>query len=346
MGQAGKNLVGVLMVLVFAGLLVGWIVLRQQLVSTETFYHLSVTPGGGVLVPTDNHLLHIAADGEQQILALEKLGLAGHFGRFAPIDDDAFIALHVPDANTSVLKRCSLSSRYCEKMAATGFFPEYAYRIYWLPDLNLLLAVDNAGHRLVLLDQAGQVVDELKGFRFPGGVHVDANRVFLADTNHHRVVELAVSSDGFQGELAEHEISRSREHRWPVEVHPDPWGWVVQVAGDAMGDDIVAAYSTGWGEEPAVDPAGGRDVISSAHADGWLYLALDDRQVYRTRAPYTDLQRLPPGAASDFLDALAQEYASRRLGLQALQVIGLLMFALGLYVAWRLDGARFMALQE
>lgn len=267
MGQAGKTAVGVLMVTVFAGLLMAWITLRQQMVDVESFYHLSVTPDGSVLAPLDDHLLHIPATGEQRVLSLTDMGLSGHFGRFAPLDNDTFMALMVRDKPTTDLKRCSLSGQYCETIASADFHPASAHRLYWLPAPERLLAVDNAGHRIVLLARDGRRVDQLDGFRYPNGVHVDGERIAVADTNQHRVVEIAVTRDGFGRELAEHEVWKSLEYRWPAEVHRDPWGWVIQVAGDAMDKDIVAPYSARWSEEGEVDPAAGRDVISSAFSD-------------------------------------------------------------------------------
>lgn len=340
--------VGTILALVLLGVLAGWFVARTSLVEVGYFSHLTVMPDDSLLVPVGEKLLHILPSGHQRIYDRADLRLTLEVpGKWAPVSANSFYALETRARGSSMLKYCELGAGQCRTVATVEDAPRRGSRLFYSAVLSRFLLVDNAGDRLLWLNGDGEVLDEMGGLRFPNGVVFEDQKFWLVDSNHHRVLEVSPDASGFGAQPVEHRIASSGLWRWPVELHKgEDGGWLVQIARDGMSKDRFVWYSETWEEQSFLELPDIRDVVSSALVGKRLWLAGEDRMLYWSEPPYTQLEPLADGVAANYLDVLADEYRQLQLLSNSLLVLFFVLLVVAFVVAWRLDGDRFVALQR
>lgn len=347
MTQGKRIAVGVLIVAILASLGISFLIFRQQAIESDNFMHLTVLTDGTVIVPFGDDLLVVQPDGLQRVIPLSRFGLEREVGRLAPVSGRQFLALREYRASVRLpdLLHCDLDMQSCEVRGRLNAGPEWASRLYSFPALGRVMMVDNAAHKVVLLDESGASKASLSGFRFPNGVFVSEKQAYLADTNHHRIVLLDVTPDGLR-RASEYPVHKSGPHTWPVELGRLPDGrWLVQVAGDQMGDDRLQIYSKDWAFEYQTDPFKGADMVSSALVGDTLWVGLDDRRLYSLSPPYDVPTALPAGAVASFLDQRATLYADSRRLADGFMWAVIVAFLISCVVAILLDGKNHQALK-
>ncbi|NOQ35818.1 MAG: hypothetical protein GQ569_07975, partial [Methylococcaceae bacterium] len=69
----------------------------------------------------------------------------------------------------------------------------FSVAIDWATDRVFI--ADTARHQVYLFSSQGEELDSAKGFWFPNQLEVNNNKLYVADTNHHRLIALDISTD-------------------------------------------------------------------------------------------------------------------------------------------------------
>ncbi|WP_020210054.1 hypothetical protein [Gilvimarinus chinensis] len=255
--------------------------------------------------------------------------------------------------------RCVLSPLNCQPLAYSSVKPARSMRFVIDRAQNIIYLADTADHSLYKLSAEGEVLaSRHEGFQFPNqlvllNTDLDAGlepskeftkgSLWLADTNHHRLVQLDTQTDTFARELQSHQVTLQGEHRWPHQMTASPEGFWVLVANNAMARGRLAL----------VDPAGKitqpltKNVLSDAGLTDPLALQYWQGGLWLTDFAEPKLVRIHPQTGrvqtteSASLQALEQEYLAQYGRYKRFEYIALGLFVVifigGFAAAWMLE---------
>lgn len=292
---------------------------------------------GRVFVLLGETLYIESSDGQsEEILPLSDFGVHGFTGDFAILSDNSILlpqgqlppvtlkenlwmtARFAADDNTpsEPLQRCSLETRACQPLDAAGA---------WRAGRSFKLAVDEAAghiyvadtarHRLVMLDMDGRILaTHEEGFWFPNQMVLSEGKsLTLADTNHHRLVEIELTADGFGRELHEEFVrdwGGPLANKYPaglvVDKHSTRW---VVVATEGMNEGIVFRVPRA-GRAQQLDMPAGADPLFLASLNNRVLIP--DTATYRVHQFDLEGVRLADFGSPSLKSALAvirQQYA-------------------------------------
>ncbi len=109
--------------------------------------------------------------------------------------------------------------------------------------------LDTARHKLYLINDAGELLDTLEGFRFPNHATLYDGLVWVVDTNRNRLVPLRMEGDQLitSGEpISLYSFDGiSSEHRFPSMVYRSSNAWYVLTHANGMNDGKVYRLESG-----------------------------------------------------------------------------------------------------
>ena len=227
--------------------------------------------GQQLAVNLGSHLVWLDASGrERAALDLADLGFrpVGDFGFFADGDllfyhraepysvlDNlaAFFRLRatrqIGADSDDGFYRCELELEHCRPLADSAQHPARSFRLLVLPGSDDILLADTADHALYKLTAEGrELASKRTGFKFPNQLLWHDGAVWLADTNHHRVVRLATGAHKFGGKQQAFTTKLGGEHRWPHQLAASEEGLWVLVGDNAMANGVLQLYN--WDGTP------------------------------------------------------------------------------------------------
>lgn len=210
-----------------------------------------------------------------------------------------------PGVETNHLSRCSLATRRCEAFSddLPSFTRTFRLFIDWTDDS--VYVADTSRHRIFKLDASGKLLQQKGGFKFPNQLRVQDGKLWLADTNHNRIVALSPEDSGFGNEHSSHPTKIGDSGwRWPIAFVKVGTQWWTNVAGANLTDGRVLIYDDAWkfvkeiDLPPNSDPVGlellGKDILIS------------DRENIRVYRYSQQGDRLTDLAAEDLANVLAR----------------------------------------
>lgn len=129
-----------------------------------------------------------------------------------------------------------------------------------------VLIADTAQHRLLRFDSKGALQgSNAEHFRFPNALLIGQDGLlYVADTNHHRIVAVALDVQGFgkpQREFAVQTASSTSDRRWPMGIAQTPDGafWTINANGNMADGDLMVYGNDGHFKQklhlpPQADP--------------------------------------------------------------------------------------------
>jgi sugar lactone lactonase YvrE len=208
-----------------------------------------------------------------------------------------------------------------------------------------LYVADNAGHRLLLFDLEGKLLDDSgpgkSRFWFPNHIALSDGELLVTDTNHRRIVRLPVSNDRFGQETWTLPTAGAKvrsKRKWPMSFVALPDGqWWVAIAQEGMRHADVATFDAQGQPLGHVPLENNADPVSMVSVDDRMLIA--DTEHFRIRqvdARGSPLPDFGPEAFRQDLAALDRE-AGRWRGVRlAAQAAVILLPVLAILILWRM----------
>ncbi len=244
MNQDIKVSTALLIVLLFGGILIAKFWALSASYSVQGFSYLHHHPDGSSFIMVGNQLLGFDTQGQHQTtIKLSQFQVTESsntdFAFFSNGDvlvrqrtrDNNFIEnlqryyrfANPTDKNSVDAKdglfRCSPVSLKCKAFTkpALNLNDAFSIAIDWTTDRVFL--ADSSRHRVDMYSDAGELLDSRQWFRFPNQLEVADNRLYVADTNFHRLIAFDISDNAF-GEIKEEFDTRTEQSRQLGEVWP------------------------------------------------------------------------------------------------------------------------------
>ena len=234
-----------------------------------------------------------------------------------------------PDAPDAGLVRCDLGTRECVAFTRTAIDLKSTFGMFIDWETDDVLISDTSRHVLRKYSSDGiELAGPIGGFKFPNQLVLYDGKLFVADTNHHRIqiVDPANSSFGYAVESIDvvPEGARRRGELWPSHFARigDEW-WVNNMEND-MRNGGVYAFDSRWNFKRRVSLPDEADPIAiMAFGEGALVSDWDNDRVHYIAASGEALADF----TSRGLDAVIEESRSARLHYKALSWAGVLVLA-------------------
>ncbi|UTF59544.1 hypothetical protein [Gilvimarinus sp. DA14] len=240
--------------------------------------------------------------------------------------------------------RCRLAPLDCQPLLNPQVLPARSLRLAVDREQNVIYLADTADHSVYKLSASGEVLAARReGFKFPNQLIIREGSLWLADTNHHRLVELNTATDKFATEVNSYRVTLGGEHRWPHQLTPTRDGFWVLVGNNAMANGRLALV-TGEGEvsQPlaanVLSGAGLTDPLAIQLWQGDLWLSdFAEPKLVRINVQSQRAHRVE----SESLAALEQRYLARYSHYQLWKNTAIALFVLvlvgGFIAAWLLE---------
>lgn len=208
-----------------------------------------------------------------------------------------------------------------------------------------LYVADNAGHRLLLFDLAGKLLDatgkQSARFWYPNQIELQDGELLVANTNYRKVERLSVADDRF-GEASWTLRTMTAQVRpgrkWPMSFVALPNGqWWVAIAQEGMRRADVAMFNATQSSTGYIALENDADPVSMVLAGNRVLLA--DTEHYRIRQADLQGHPLPDFGSVAFRQSLAQQAqdaASWRQVRMAAQAGMIVLPLLAILMLWRM----------
>ncbi|MBU2887662.1 hypothetical protein KO507_17990 [Gilvimarinus agarilyticus] len=131
--------------------------------------------------------------------------------------------------------RCRLTPLHCTHLATIDSLPARSSRLLIDRQNDHIYLADTSDHALYKYSDTGRLLAQKRtGFKFPNQLVWHDNGLWLADTNHHRVVQLDTREEYFAEVLQAHSIELGGNYRWPHQLASSASGLWVLVGNNAM----------------------------------------------------------------------------------------------------------------
>jgi hypothetical protein len=244
MNQEVKPLTAIIALAIFGLLLWGKFWAHGASVSVNTFTTMHRHPNGTAYIRLGNQLFGF--NGETQStgqIDLPRLGVdndsVSDFAFFS--NGDLLIRRHVAEQDfifnlqrffryknlhsksstnqQDGLFRCNTSSFECQPFSNPPINLNDAFALAVDLNTDRVFIADTSRHTLRLFSNTGEELDSKEGFFFPNQIQFQENKLYVADTNHHRLAVIGVEDKRF-GEILEVMDTRAGPARRDGEVWP------------------------------------------------------------------------------------------------------------------------------
>ena len=194
------------------------------------------------------------------------------------------------------------------------------------------LILDTARHQIYLLNANGDLLDTLKGFKFPNQASLSGDDVWVVDTNRNSLAPLKIDNNQLfrVGEpLYLTDFSGiSHQHRFPSMAYKVADAWIVLTHANGMDDGKVYRLNDGKATQLFEHQ---KDISSLYFSDGNLFVAaFSDHTLWSMNLKSGSVQRIQSDSFDNAVLAVDKTIRLHRLEfyLQAGVVIAIGLFAL------------------
>ncbi|HZW59740.1 MAG TPA: hypothetical protein VFE85_05550, partial [Woeseiaceae bacterium] len=331
-----------------------WIWARGQARELGGPAQLLVGPSGHLYVQINDQLLEHGADGEflrrhdlSGPAASELVGGIGFLAngdlllRRAANNRSLFARLRAFGRTTSTsppardtpgtgLCRYRLEDSTCRPFGAQGLDPGAAFGLVIDPASGDVYLSDTSRHVLRKYASDGKpLAGPVGGFRFPNGLALVDGKLYVADTNMHRVAIVDPRNDSFGDLIGTRDVvpdaARVAGQRWPTRIVRVGDAWWVNNMNTALEYGGIYVFDDDWHYRRRVELPPGADPIDLLPYRGEVLISdwYNDR-VYRVSAAGTLLGRF----SSTGIDALLGAYRHERLRYGLLSYAGVAVLAM------------------
>jgi len=112
-------------------------------------------------------------------------------------------------------------------------------------DSDNVIVADTPAFKLYKLNDRGETLaySNNKTFRFPNQLLYVENALWVADTNHHRLAKISLSSDNFSHIEDTLPTELNMEYRWPNQMAKSSSTWWVNIGDSTMANGRIIQYS-------------------------------------------------------------------------------------------------------
>lgn len=228
-------------IVVFAALLLGWLTARDKMLNAAQPSHLLTTESGPVLVRFDGTLFPVSSEGKVGT----GLPLPAASQRVQPAlfqEDQLWIYSAGGDGG---LKHCLLGHA---EPRCVPFAPDVSLsgggRLLWNSHHQQLLVAATRDHELRIHDSAGVLQSTVTGLRYPNGIWQQGDRLLVADTNNHRIAAISLPAPDAATTLTK--INEGQGFRWPTAVAVVGQEYWVLVADGDLEPHRLYRYDAQW----------------------------------------------------------------------------------------------------
>lgn len=233
-----------------------------------------------------------------------------------------------PESGDAGLFRCSLESKTCEIFGESRFDFKAAYNVYieWTSD-DVYIS-DTTRHLLRKYSATGDALAGPVGdFRFPNQLLLVDDRLYVADTNHHRIAVLDPATATFADELDSIDVvpgaAERAKQRWPSRLARVGSEWWVNIMRTGMNEGGIYVFDSNWRYVRRIELPRNADPIDILPvANDVLISDWNNDRVYRISASGYRVEEFE----SDGLTALVQESVDARRQYQVYAYLGIGLF--------------------
>lgn len=139
--------------------------------------------------------------------------------------------------------RCQLTNHRCSLFGLDLPLLDRSFRLVIDKQSDSVYLSDTSSHRLYKISEQGIILASSKNqFIYPNQLSLIGSVLWVADTNHHRLISVASSNHNFAQVLNEFSISPSLTHQWPHQFSYQTNHFWVNVADKSMSDGILVQY--------------------------------------------------------------------------------------------------------
>lgn len=223
-----------------------------------------------------------------------------------------------------VLQRCRLSTRSCTALDAAGAF--HTRRVFGLardPRQQRWIVSDTMAGELIELDESGAMLRHSeRNFIFPNDLKWVADKLWVADTNHHRLAQVSVNDETLGTVTSEFAASGEPPFVWPTAFaagSDDSW-WVLN-SNNAFTESRLFRFDD-KGRIGEVTIPGDTDLLD-IEFDGQSMLAADYRG-FAIHSIDLDGKTMRPYGSTEFREAMAS-LKQRKKVYEVIKILGLIM---------------------
>ena len=234
-----------LIILVFGGLVGGYLWAKQQDGELPFPTHMASAPGDKLAILYGPDLL-LGDNDNQTILSLNNMGVDEGIGGLAFGAEGNLLLGNYVDGRVQLLQ-CDIEDDRCRPFSISSESPKRSFAPAYFNDHWYV--ADTAKHRILIFDLDGTLADTLDtGFKYPNQLLVEGDSLFIANTNYHEILQLMPDhKNGYQ--RIHHSVESSSNplnERWPISVARlgDYW-WILNMDG-RLRRGSIHRFSDDW----------------------------------------------------------------------------------------------------
>ncbi|MDX1515995.1 MAG: hypothetical protein R3288_04100 [Woeseiaceae bacterium] len=234
----------------------------------------------------------------------------------------------VPESDGAGLYRCELESRTCDRFGNDAIDFKATYHVTIDRQTDDVYVADTTRHVLRKYDAGGDAVaGPVGGFHFPNELMLFDGRLYVADTNHHRVAVLDPGDTNFGDEFDSIDVVPGAAERhgqtWPSYLARVGDEWWVNLMRNGMSDGGVYVFDANWRYVRQVDLPADADPIDIQPFGNVVYISdWNNDAVYRVSRDGFLIGTIESGG----FDGLVAESVDARWEFQVYAYLGIGLF--------------------
>lgn len=177
------------------------------------------------------------------------------------------------------------------------------------------IILDTARHKLYLINDGGELLDTVEGFRFPNHATLHEGLVWVVDTNRNRVVPLRIEGDQLikSGEpLSLYSFEGiSSDHRFPSMAYRSGNAWYVLTHTNGMNDGKVYRLENGKATQLFTSQT---DITTLHFSNNHLYIAaFSDHSIWSMNTINDELKSIESVSFNEALSMVDRQIKLQRL---------------------------------
>lgn len=139
--------------------------------------------------------------------------------------------------------RCQLANKQCQRFGYQLPLIERGFRVFINQTDDTIYLADTSAFQLYKISQYGRLLASKGEFAFPNQLTIEDNKLWLADTNHHRIVSLSAETDNFATQLSHIETLPDEVHEFPHQFVLHENNIWVNIADNSMSNGLIQQYN-------------------------------------------------------------------------------------------------------
>lgn len=169
------------------------------------------------------------------------------------------------------LYRCHLDTKTCQPFTKLWDNPGRLLRFAVHPSGHIAIS-DTTHHRIYLFDGQGRLQHRLnKGLRFPNQITWDNDRLWVANTNIHRLDSF--TQQGLSPSQSSPELKAGSQHRFPTAFAQLENDWWVLVKNPSLSQGRLLVFDREWNPKGDMALPEGSDAVSLLTLGSQLYIS-------------------------------------------------------------------------